>query len=85
MKETVYILCALTCFVCAWLLFKGYKRRPSKLLLWSAVCFCGLTVNNVMLGVDFAIGPVFDLTPYRNLVALGSLSLLLYGLVWDVV
>jgi len=86
MKETVYILCAFASFLCAFLLMRGYRARPSQLLLWSTVCFAGLTLNNVLLFIDLALLPTtIDLSVFRNLVSLGSLSLLIYGLIWDVV
>lgn len=86
MKETVYLLCALACFFCAFLLFRGYRLRPSQLLLWSTVCFVGLTLNNVLLFVDLTIlSSGIDLSIYRNFLTMGSLFLLIYGLIWDVV
>lgn len=86
MKEAVYILCAVASFFCAFLLFRGYRARPSKLLLWSTVCFAGLAMNNTLLFIDLSLLPeTVDLSIYRNLLTLGSLSLLLYGLIWDVV
>ena len=84
MAETVYILCALTSIACAVMLFRGYARSRTRLLLWSSLCFVGLAVNNVLLFVDkvvFANGP--DLTLYRSLAALAALLLLVYGLIWD--
>ena len=38
------------------LLFRGYARSGLRLLLWSALCFVCLTLNNVLLFVDL---PVF--------------------------
>ncbi len=35
----IYLLCTLTAFFCAWILFRSYKRQRSRLLLWSALCF----------------------------------------------
>lgn len=83
MKELVYILCALTSFLCAYLLFRGYMKRPSQLLLWSAVCFIGLFVNNVLLFVDLMLGPNYDLNIYRLVTALVASSLLVFGFIWD--
>ena len=86
MESAVYFLCSLTSFGCAWLLFRGYRRRPSRLLFWAAACFTGLALNNVVLVADLVIFPdAVSLLPYRNLLALGSLGVLLYGLIWDVV
>jgi hypothetical protein len=85
MGPVVYILCALTSFACAILLFRGYRARPSRFLFWSALCFCGLFLNNVVLFCDVVVFPDVYLTPLRHGTALGSISLMLYGLIWDVV
>jgi hypothetical protein len=78
----VYILCALTASVCALLLFQAWARTRLPLLFWSALCFAGLTVSNVILVIDLLVVPEIDLLEWRTLTALGSLSLLLYGLIW---
>ena len=84
MAKAVYILCSLTCAVCAILLFRGYHRSKARLLLWSALCFSGLTVNNILVFIDLVILPVeIDLFPLRGLVNLIALGLLIFGLVWD--
>jgi hypothetical protein len=84
MEFVVYVLCALASFLCASLLVRGYKRNPTRLLLWSAVCFAGLAVNNVILCVDFSLGDIADLTVLRHLSAVISLGALMYGLIWEV-
>lgn len=83
MARTVYILCAATAFLCASLLLRGYLRSRTRLLLWSSLCFVGLTLNNVLLYVDLVLIPAADLQPLRHIIALFSLCLLVYGLIWD--
>lgn len=83
MAAAVYILCALTCLACGVLLLRGYRRNRSRLLLWSGLCFLGLTVDNVLLFVDLVVLPQHDLAMARNLIALASFSLLLFGLIWE--
>lgn len=83
MAETVYILCAATSLLCALLLARGYRRTRARLLLWSSLCFAGLTVNNLLLIVDFVVFPGGDLTIWRTASALPALGVLLYGLIWD--
>ena len=83
MAQMVYLLCAATAFVCALLLLRGYRRTRTPLLLWSFLCFVGLTANNVMLYVDLVLVPSVDLALWRHLIALVSLSLLVFGLIWD--
>ncbi len=82
MSEAVYILCALTSLVCAVLLVRAYRRNGVPLLFWSALCFLALSLENVVLFLDVFIFPEVNLTVPRRLVALGGLSLLLYGLIW---
>lgn len=85
MAQVVYLLCGITSFFCALLLFRAHFRRPSQLLLWSAVCFLGLFLNNVLLFADLVLFPDVYLQPYRHLAALAGVALLIYGLIWDVV
>jgi hypothetical protein len=85
MAEAVYILCALTSAACAVMLLRGYLRTRTRFLLWSALCFAALFVNNVMLVIDKVFVPdrvVID-PAWRAGVALVGLSLLIFGLVWD--
>ena len=84
MAEAVYILCTLTSLACAVLLLRGYLRQPPvRLLLWSGLCFVGLTISNVLLFVDLAVLPHIDLSIWRSLVTLSSLVILIYGIIWD--
>jgi hypothetical protein len=79
----VYALCALTSLVCAVMLFRGFRRTRVRLLLWSALCFACLALNNVLLIVDEHILPAQDLSLVRSLPSLLGIGLLLYGLVWE--
>ncbi len=79
----VYILCAATSAVCAALLVRGYRRSGARLLFWSALCFIGLALNNLVLIVDVRVVPQFDLATVRLLPALAGVLLLLYGLIWE--
>ena len=83
MPSLVYALCALTSVVCATLLVRSYRQQRERLLLWSALCFCGLAINNLLLFVDLVLVPATDLAIYRNFAAAGALALLLVGLIWD--
>ncbi len=85
MAELVYLLCALTSFACAALLIRSYFKARTGLLLWSSMCFAGLAANNTLLFVDLAlIGPEIDLAIPRAMIALCSMLVLLYGLIWEV-
>lgn len=82
MHGIVYVLCALTSFLCAVLLWRGYRRSGARLLWWSAWCFVGLTLNNVLLVADMTI-PQIDLSLIRTIPALIGVALLIFGLVWE--
>ena len=84
MSAIIYSLCALTALGCAILLLRGYGRSRYRLLLWSGLCFAGLTINNLLLVIDkVALPPDQDLVFARTTVALISMIILLYGLIWD--
>ncbi|MGJ4902456.1 DUF5985 family protein [Bradyrhizobium sp. HKCCYLS2058] len=83
MAAVIYTLCALTCALCTGLLARAYVRFRSRLLLWSAISFLGLTFNNIALWVDKIILPEADLSPVRNAIALIAMLVLIYGLVWE--
>ena len=82
-KFLLFLLAALTSFGCMVLLFRGYTRTRSRLLLWSALCFIFLTANNVLLFVDNVMLPEIDLRPYRLLSALIGICCLLYAFIWE--
>lgn len=83
MKPAIYILSALTTLACAWLLLRGYARTRQPLLLWSGLCFVGLTFTDVLVFADLVLLPNTDLFPERILVTTISLAVLVYGLVWE--
>lgn len=81
----VYLLCSLTSLGCALMLLRAYIKSRTRLLLWSSICFVGFAVNNILLSVDYALGPNYDLSTLRALAALGGLGVMMYGLIWDTV
>lgn len=80
-SRVIYVLCALTATLCAFLLLRGYKRSGASLLFWSGICFCGLALNNIILVVDRLIIPHTDLTLFRMTPAVLGVAALLYGLI----
>lgn len=80
MAFVIYILCAATSLACAILLFRGYRRSAARLLLWSALCFTGFFINNIVLIVDLGILPEQDLSVLRSLPLIAGISCLVYGL-----
>lgn len=83
MAAAIYLLCAVTAFACFALLFRSWRRTRARLLFWSALCFAGLSVNNVLLVADKLFLPNVDLTLLRLVAGLVSVLLLLFGLVWE--
>ncbi len=83
MAAIIYGLCTLTALACALLLLQAYRRSAYRLLLWSGLCFAGLTVNNFLLVLDKLVFPQLDLSVARTSVALVAMSVLLHGLIWD--
>ena len=83
MAGVIYALCPLTALLCAWLLLQAYRRSRYNLLFWGGLCFVGLTLNNLLLIVDKLLVPYVDLSMWRLILALVSLIVLLYGLIWE--
>jgi hypothetical protein len=83
MAGLIYGSCALAALLCAALLLRAYRRSGYRLLLWSGLCFVGLTVNNFMVVLDKLWFPLVNLATPRLAVALLAMLVLLYGLIWD--
>lgn len=81
--NVVYILCATTSTLCAILLLRGYRASRARLLFWSAVCFAGLAVSNVLLVIDVTLASGVDLSFWRVGTAIVGAGALVYGLVWE--
>ena len=82
-KGVLYLLATFTSVGCTVLLVREYLRRQVRLLLWSALCFIGLSLNNIMLFVDLIVLPDIDLRLVRLAAALGGMLFLLYGFIWE--
>lgn len=83
MRFIVNILGCLTVGLCAALLLRAYVRVKTRLLLWSGLCFAGLTLSNLLIVIDLMIVPEFSIYTWRLGVAAVSMLLLLYGLVFE--
>ena len=81
MAEAVYILCSITSLLCAALLLRAWRRTPSRLLFWSAVCFVGLAVNSLILVADLMVFPEYDLRIGRLVAAGCGMTALLWALI----
>jgi hypothetical protein len=83
MAAFVYILCAVTCGVCAALLLRKGQPRRHNLLFWSGAAFVSFTLANVIVFIDLVVVPDIDLMIWRNLLTLAGIALLLFGLIWE--
>src|SRR5687767_6465283 len=80
----LYLMAVLTCLTCTILLGRSYLYTGVRLLLWSTLCFVGLTINNVLLFFDVMVWPTeTDLRLWRFSAALVGLLFLLYGFIWE--
>jgi len=80
----VYLLSFVGSSLCAYLLVSAFLRSREKLLLWSAICFCLLALNNLLVFLDIIILPNLNLTFWRSLTSLAAVSVLLYGFIWEI-
>ena len=82
-KVVLYTMAILTSLACTILLLRDYARRQLRLLLWPALCFVCLTLNNVLLFVDLVVLPATDLRVVRVSTSLIGMMFLLYGFICD--
>jgi len=81
MALLIYSLCSVTALACAILLLLSARRTQSRMLLWSGLCFAGLTLTNLLVIADRYVFPNIDLSTLRLVSALIAILLLLYGLI----
>ena len=79
----VYILCFLTSGACAFLLARNYRRTGTRLLMWSALCFGFLALNNAVVFIDALVLPDIDLAVIRLSLSLAAVTVLLFGFIWE--
>lgn len=86
MSSTIFALCAVASIFVVVLLARAYIQRPSRILFWSAICFVGIALNNIVLFYDLVILPdEISYAVLRNALLAGSTGVLIYGLIWDAV
>jgi hypothetical protein len=83
MAPVVYMLGTLVTLACGILLLRGYARGRKRLLLWSGLCFLGLSASNLLLFLDLVVFPDVDLYRWRLTVAATAMVLLVFGLIWE--
>lgn len=83
-QPVVFFFCVITSVICMTLLIRGWRRTGTRLLLWSALCFVGLTINNLLVFIDLVLLPdTIDLLPLRHIASLSSVSVLIWGFIWE--
>jgi len=80
----VYGLCLFTSAVCAGLLLRAFRRNRSKLLLYTALGFIFLALNNLFLVADMVWFPGVYLMPFRQAANLAAIAVLIYGFTFEV-
>jgi Family of unknown function (DUF5985) len=84
MDAVVNIVGTFVAALCAVLLLRAYASVRKRLLLWSGLCFSGLTLANALLIVDLQVLPSeIDLYSWRLGVAAVSMVALVYGLIFE--
>lgn len=79
----VYSLCLLASALCAGLLLRAWRQSRSRLLLWTAVAFVCLALNNLFLVLEMVVFPDVFLWPWRQATSLAAVAVLLYGFIWE--
>src|SRR4051812_41792410 len=84
MDAIVNIVGTFVAGLCAVLLLRAYAAVRKRLLLWSGLCFAGLTAANALLIVDLQVlAEEVDLYSWRLGVAAIAMLLLVYGLIFE--
>jgi hypothetical protein len=81
----VYGLCLLASLSCAGLLFRAWAAGRTRLLLWTAVAFGFMALNNLLLVVDLVLLPTqVELWWYRQAALAAAIGVLIYAFIWEV-
>jgi uncharacterized membrane protein len=80
----VYGLCLVTSVICAALLLRSYRAGRSKLLLYTALGFGFLALNNFFLVGDLVVFPDVNLWFWRQAASVAAVSVLLWGFTQEV-
>jgi hypothetical protein len=83
LASLIYLLCLGASAGCAWLLLRSYVQNRTRLLLWSAISFVLIAVNNLFVVLDLLVLPSIDLVPFRRVASLAAVTVLLFGFIWE--
>lgn len=79
----VYLLCLITSVICAGLLVRAWRRSNSRFLMWCALAFSLLALNNLFVVSDMIVFPSIEFWAWRQSAALAAVAVLLYAFVWE--
>jgi len=81
----VYGLCLLASLLCAGLLTRAWAKARTRLLLWTAVSFGFLALNNLLLVLDLVVLPTqAHLWWPRQAALAAAIGVLIYAFIWEV-
>lgn len=83
MKPALILFTTLILLLCCVLLARGFLHSRSRMLLWSALCFAGLTAANGLIFVDLYLIDSIDFHIARLGLTVGALAVLVFGFIWD--
>ena len=79
----VYMLCFATSSACALLLGRSYRRTGARLVMWSALCFLMLAINNLFVVIDLVLVESISFQIPRLFFSIAAVLVLLFGFIWD--
>ncbi len=83
-KVLLLLLALFTSFACTVLLFRSYFTSRLDILLWTALCFVGLTVSCLVSFVDVVLLPdEIDLRLLRLSCSLAGMLFLIFGFIHE--
>jgi hypothetical protein len=80
-KIFLILIALLTSLACTVLLFRSYFATRVEILLWTALCFVGLSFNCFALFADVVLLPDMDLRVLRLSASLAGMLFLIFGFI----
>lgn len=80
----VYVLCLITSVICAALLVRAWTKTKTRFLMWCAVAFSLLALNNLFVVADMIVFPDIEFWVARQAAAFAAVAVLLYAFVWEI-
>lgn len=79
----VYLMCFVTCALCAGLLVRSWMKTRLRLAMFTAISFVLFAINNFFLFADVILFPDIDLWAFRYVPALAGVVVMIVGFVWE--